>query len=71
MNLKGLAPLPMDRWERLTGNAAIANFSLSSDEIDLIAKTVPGKNKEKMRSVFLLKGVASYLGSGAARFYSR
>lgn len=44
-------------------------FSLGVDEIDLVAKTVPGKNKkERMRSVFLLKGVAAYLGSGAARF---
>jgi hypothetical protein len=38
------------------------------DEIDLIAKTVPGKGKrDKMRSVFLLKGAAAYLGTGAAR----
>ena len=46
-----------------------AVFSLGIDEIDLVAKTIPGKNKkDKMRSVFLLKGIASYLGSGAARF---
>jgi hypothetical protein len=44
-------------------------FSLGVDEIDLVAKTVPGKNKkERMHSVFLLKGVAAYLGTGAARF---
>lgn len=44
-------------------------FSLGGDEIDLIAKKVPGKNKaKKMRSVLLLKGIAAYLGSGAARF---
>jgi hypothetical protein len=44
-------------------------FSLGGDEIDLIAKKVPGKNKaKKMRSVLLLKGLAAYLGSGAARF---
>lgn len=44
-------------------------FSLGVDEIDLIAKTVPGKSmKERMRSVFLLKGAAAYLGTGAARF---
>jgi hypothetical protein len=43
-------------------------FSLS-DEIDLVSETVPGQNKkEKMRSVFLLKGIAAYLASGAARF---
>jgi hypothetical protein len=44
-------------------------FSLAGDEIDLIAKEVPGKSKrERMRSVFLLKGVAAYLDGGAARF---
>jgi hypothetical protein len=43
-------------------------FSLGGDEIDLIAKKVPGNSKAKrMRSVFLLKGLAAYLGSGAAR----
>jgi hypothetical protein len=35
----------------------------------LIAETVSGKSKkDKMHNVFLLKGVAAYLGSGAARF---
>jgi hypothetical protein len=44
-------------------------FSLGVDEIDLIAGKVPGKSKkDKMHNVFLLKGVAAYLGSGAARF---
>jgi hypothetical protein len=44
-------------------------FSLGVDEIDLVAKTVPGKSKrERMRNVFLLRGVAAYLGTGAARF---
>jgi hypothetical protein len=44
-------------------------FSLGVDEIDLVSKTVPGANKkEKMRNVFLLKGAAAYLGTGAARF---
>jgi hypothetical protein len=44
-------------------------FSLGADEIDLIAGKVPGKNKkDKMHNVFLLKGIAAYLGSGAARF---
>lgn len=43
-------------------------FSLGGDEIDLIANKVPGKSKRtKMRSVFLLKGVAAYLSGGAAR----
>lgn len=43
-------------------------FSIGLDEIDLIADKVPGGNKkERMRSVLLLKAIASYLGSGAAR----
>ena len=44
-------------------------FSLGGDEIDLIAESVPGKNKkDRMRSVLLLKGMAAYLATGAARF---
>jgi|CXWL01.1.fsa_nt_gi hypothetical protein len=43
-------------------------FSLGIDEIDLVARKVPGNNKkDRMRSVILLKGVAAYLGSGVAR----
>jgi hypothetical protein len=44
-------------------------FSLGIDEIDLVSKKVPGESKkERMRSVILLKGIAAYLSSGAARF---
>ena len=44
-------------------------FSIGGDEIDLVAEDVPGKTKkDRMRSVFLLKGVAAYLGTGAPRF---
>ena len=43
-------------------------FSLGIDDIDLVAEAVPGSNKkDRMRSVLLLKGIAAYLGSGAAR----
>jgi hypothetical protein len=43
-------------------------FSLGIDEIDLVAKTVPGTSKrERMRGVLLLKAIAAYLGTGAAR----
>jgi hypothetical protein len=43
-------------------------FSLGVDEIDLVAKSVPGKNKiQKFRNVFLLQGIASYLSGGVAR----
>jgi hypothetical protein len=44
-------------------------YSLGVGEIDLVAKTVPGKSKrEKMHSVFLLQGIAAYLSNGAPRF---
>jgi len=44
-------------------------FSLGVADIDLVAKKAPGRNKkERMRSVFLLKGLAAYLGTGTARF---
>lgn len=43
-------------------------FSLGIEEIDLVAKSIPGSSKrEKMRNVFLLKGIAAYLGTGVAR----
>jgi len=60
------------RWMSRNGLQAeqlSALFSLGVDEIDLVAKTVPGENKkERMRNVFLLKGIAAYLATGAARF---
>ena len=44
-------------------------FSIGGEEIDLVLKKVPGdKISKRMRSVFLLKGLAAYLASGAARF---
>lgn len=43
-------------------------FSLGIDEIDLVAQSVPGTSKrERMRNVLLLKAIAAYLGTGAAR----
>jgi len=43
-------------------------FSLGSDEIDLVAKFVPGNSKNlRTRSVTLLKGIAAYLSTGASR----
>jgi len=69
--LEGISPIAQ-KW--MTRNSLQTSqlesiFSLGVDEIDLIATTVPGKNKkEKMRNVFLLKGVGAYLGTGAARF---
>lgn len=69
--LEGISPVAK-KWMARNGlqtERLSAVFSLGVDEIDLIAQTVPGKSKrERTRSVFLLKGVAAYLGTGAARF---
>ncbi len=43
-------------------------FSLGVDDIDVVAKSVPGKKKiERLKNVLLLQGVAAYLSSGVAR----
>jgi hypothetical protein len=69
--LEGISPVAK-KWMARNGLQAkqlSAIFSLGVDEIDLVAKTVPGKKKkERMHNVFLLKGVAAYLGTGVARF---
>jgi hypothetical protein len=60
------------KWMRrndLTVGGLSPIFSIGGEEIDLVLKKVPGDKKSKrMRSVFLLKGLAAYLASGAARF---
>jgi hypothetical protein len=59
------------KWMRRSGltPSVLQNiFSLGIEEIDLVANSVPGTNKkERMHSVLLLKGIASYLGTGVAR----
>jgi hypothetical protein len=59
------------RWIKRSGLAIdglSSIFSVGGDDIDLITETVPGDTKkERMHSVFLLKAMASYLASGAAR----
>ncbi|MDO9561697.1 MAG: hypothetical protein Q7J60_08760 [Bradyrhizobium sp.] len=59
------------KWMRrssLNPKSLQALFSLGIDEIDLVAKSVPGNSKrERMRNVLLLKAIAAYLGTGAAR----
>jgi hypothetical protein len=69
--LDGISPVAQ-KWMRrngLTANQLSSIFSLGVDEIDLVAKAVPGKNKkDRMRSLCLLRGVSAYLGSGVARF---
>lgn len=66
----GMSPVAL-KWLKRSGLAAadLSNlFSLGVDEIDLVAKKVPGTSKkERMHSVLLLKGIASYLSTGAPR----
>jgi hypothetical protein len=68
---EGISPIAQ-KWMRRNGLTAASLsliFSLGVDEIDLVAKKVPGRSqRDKTRSVALLKGVAAYLGSGVARF---
>lgn len=67
---EGISPVAL-KWMKRSGLAAsslAALFSLGVDEIDLVAKKVPGDNKkDRMHSVLLLKGIAAYLSSGVAR----
>jgi len=66
----GISPIAHKWMKRsgLTTEMLSPYFSLGLSEIDLIANGVPGSTKkEKFKSVLLLKGIASYLGSGAAR----
>jgi hypothetical protein len=68
--LDGVSPIARKWMSRSGFNSAELSklFSLGIEEIDLVAKKVPGKNKkDRMRSVILLKSVAAYLGSGVAR----
>ncbi|MBT1700285.1 hypothetical protein KK083_25585 [Fulvivirgaceae bacterium PWU4] len=69
--LEGISPAGK-KWIARNGikpSALGSIFSLGIDEIDLVSKSVPGSKKaQRMRNVFLLKGVSAYLGTGAARF---
>lgn len=68
--LEGISPAGR-RWMTRSGlqsSQLSLIFSIGGDEIDLIAKKVPGASKtQRQRSVFLLKLLASYLATGAAR----
>jgi hypothetical protein len=68
--LAGVSPVAK-KWMQRNGFSETqlsSLFSLGVDEIDLVAPSVKGKSKrEKFRNVLLLQGIASYLGSGAAR----
>jgi|SRR5581483_1345337 len=69
-DLDGISPVAI-KWMRrsgLTTTELSKLFSVGGDEIDLVAENVPGNNKkDRMHSVLLLKGIAAYLSSGAAR----
>lgn len=69
-NLDGISPVAQ-KWIRRSGisiQELSKVYSIGLDDIDLIAEKVPGANKkERMRSVLLLKGIAAYLATGAAR----
>jgi hypothetical protein len=66
----GISPVAA-KWMRrndLSVSHLAAVFSVGADEIDLIAKTVPGDSKKsRARSVVLLKAIAAYLSTGASR----
>jgi len=67
---EGISPVAL-KWMRRNGLKVEdlgRLFSIGADEIDLIAKSVPGNSKNsRARSVALLKGMATYLSTGAAR----
>jgi hypothetical protein len=67
---EGINPVAL-RWVKRSSielKSLQSLFSLGIDEIDLVANTIPGDNKKaRLRNVLLLKGMAAYLGTGAAR----
>lgn len=69
--LEGVSPIAK-KWMIRNGldvNGLSSLFSIGGDEIDIIVNDVPGGSKrERMHNVFLLKGIAAYLATGAARF---
>jgi len=69
-DLEGISPVAQ-KWMRRNGLSSeqlCHLFSLGIDEIDLVARSVPGKStREKFLNVVLLQGIGSYLGSGAPR----
>jgi hypothetical protein len=68
--LEGISPVAR-KWMRrndLAESQLSLLYSLGVDEIDLVARKVPGSSaRERLRNVMLLQGVASYLSSGAPR----
>jgi hypothetical protein len=71
VEFEGISPAGK-KWITRSGisqSKLMSIFSLGIDEIDLVSKSVPGTKKaQRLKNVFLLKGLAAYLGTGAARF---
>ena len=69
----GISPVAI-KWSRRNGlniQELSEIYSLWADEIDLVAKHIPDKSKKaRTRNVALLKAVAEYLSTGAARISS-
>lgn len=67
---EGISPVAK-KWIARSGISVqklMSIFSLGIDEIDLVSKSVPGNGKAvRTKNIFLLKGIASYLGTGAPR----
>jgi hypothetical protein len=69
--LTGISPVAQ-KW--MTRNQFTASdlgrlFTLGVDDIDLVARSLPGKSvQSRFREVILLEGIAAYLGGGVARF---
>lgn len=66
----GISPVALKWMKRsnFTVDGLSSLFSLGVDEIDVVAKSIPGKGKkERCLNVVLLKGIAEYLASGAPR----
>lgn len=68
--LEGISPIA-SKWMRRNdlSEAQLSElYSLGVDEIDLVAKKVPGSSaRERLKHVMLLQGIASYLSSGVPR----
>ena len=66
----GISPVAL-KWMRRNGFTVDQLghlFSLGTEDVDLVSKSVPGDSKSaRMHAVVLLKGIAAYLSTGVAR----
>jgi hypothetical protein len=69
-DLEGISPIAKKWMKRngLSSNRISQLYSLGVDEIDLVARKVPGTSgRERLRQVMLLQGIASYLNGGVPK----